>query len=237
MLSLYAKQEIQRLQSQTNHSLDLDDFDDIVKMDALCNAITSKDAPHNDIVDMPVVLGRYELKQPTIGVLEWYNDYYLPLFENNALMADAGLAYALSLSDTPEELWLLKNKRDARKHVKRFLRRLNCTHDELQDVLRSLLSADENAESDEESEGNAGALIAMLCREYGHSPQYWLWEAPVGIVNAFVADYAGRIEAETEQIRNASKGANKPPPAESRKQKFLALREHTNMMRDKWQKM
>ena len=114
MLSLYAKQEIERLQAQTNHSLTIDDFDDIEKMNELCDAITSKEAPHNDIVDMPVVLGCYELKQPSIGVLEWYNDYYLPLFENNALMADAGLAYALSLSDTPEELWLLKNKRDAK---------------------------------------------------------------------------------------------------------------------------
>jgi hypothetical protein len=182
-------------------------------------------------------LGRYELKQPTIGVLEWYNDYYLPLFQDNALMADAGLAYALSLSDTPEELWLLKNKRDSKRHVKRFLRRLSCSHEELQTVLKKLLGSNDSEPDEDASKGNAGALVAMLCREYGHSPKYWLWEAPVGIINAFVADYVGRIEAETEQIRNASKGANKPPPAESRKAKFLALREHKNQMRDKWQKM
>jgi len=236
MLSLYAKKELQNLQNQTSHSLTVEDFDDIARLNELCLAITDNAEPENDIVDMPVVLGDYQLKQPTIGVLEWYNEYYLPLFESDPLMADGGLAFALSLSDTPRALWELNNKKDVKRAVKRFLRRLNCNHKDLQATLIKLLGAD-GSEDEEKGEGSAGRLVAMLCREYGHSPTYWLWEAPLGFINTFVYDYVARVEAETESVRNASKGASKPPPSESRVKKFKALREHTNNMRDKWQKM
>ena len=236
MLSQYAKQELRSLQDQTSHSLDIDDFDDITRLEELCHAITDNSEPDNDILDMPVTLGGYQLKQPSIGVLEWYNEYYLPLFDTDPLMADGGLAFALSLADTPAELWELNDKKAVKKAVKRFLRRLSCTHQELQDVLIQLLGVKEN-EGESKGEGSAGRLVAMLCKEYGHTAHYWMWEAPIGYINTFVHDYVARVEAETESVRNASTGASKPPPAESRVKKFKALRDHTNMMRDKWQKM
>jgi len=238
MLSLFAKTELQKLIAETNHRLTVEDFDDVDKLNKLCNAITNNDDPVNDIVDMPVCIGGYELKQPSVGVLEWYNGYFLPLFDTNPLIADAGLAYALTLSDTPAQLWEMKDKRECKKRVKRFLRRLSCTHQELQDALIKLLGVSEESEKDEENKGTAGRLIAMLCREYGHSPDYWLWEAPIGLINTFVADYVARIEAETEAARNATKDAkHKPAPSESRVKKFDALRKHLNVVRDKWQKM
>lgn len=236
MLSLFAKQEAQRLLRETGHSLTIDDFDDINKLDELCRAITESDVCNADILDMPVCVGGVELRQPSIGVLEWYNDYFLPMFSDNGLIADGGLAYALSLSDTPEELWLLKNKRDCRKHVKRFLRRLKCTHQELQDAITSVLGLN-CEEGGDDGESSSGRLIAMLCREYGHSPKYWLWEAPLGLINTFTHDYVARVEAEIEQARKASSGAQKPAPAPSRIKKFDELRKHVNELRDKWQKM
>jgi len=235
MLSLYAKQELERLLSQTNHSLSLADFDDVNRLNDLCNAITDDKEPVNDIIDMPVVVGGYHLKQPTIGVLEWYNDFFLPLFESNPLLADGGLAFALSLSDAPEQLWKLDSKRLVKKEVKRFLRRMKCSHQELQDSIIGLLGVNESEPSDDDK-CNAGALIAMLCKEYGHTVDYWLWEAPIGIINTFVQDYISRAEAEVEAARNAT-ATNKPPPAKSRQLKFKALRDFTNELRDKWQKM
>ena len=235
MLSQYAKQELRNLQSQTKHSFDLDDFDDIARLDELCCAITDNSDPDNDILDMPVTLGCYQLKQPTIGILEWYNEYYLPLFDADPLLADGGLAFALSLTDTPWALWELNDKRKVKRKVKKFLRQLSCTHQELQDVLIKLLGVKES-NSDSGEKGSAGRLIAMLCKEYGHTAHYWMWEAPVGYINTFVHDYVARVEAETENVRNASKGSDKPPPAASRVKKFKALREHTTMMRDKWLK-
>jgi len=235
MLSLYAKQELQNLLTETNHSLSVDDFDDITRLNELCLAITDNKSPENDILDMPVVIGGYQLKQPSIGVLEWYNKFYLPLFTNDPLMADGGLAYALSLSDCPEELWELKDIKTCKKEVRRFLRRLKCTHDELQDAIKVLLSIDEHAEPEDGEGAGAGRLIAMLCKEYGHTAGYWLWEAPIGIINTFVNDYVQRVEMEQEAARNACK-TNKPPPAESRIRKFKAMRDHKNQMRDKWQK-
>jgi len=240
MLSLYAKQEAQKILTETSHSLCLDDVADIVKLDKLCKDITDNTDPINDIIDMPICVGGYQLKQPTIGILEWYNEYYLPMFDNDALMADAGLAYALSLADTPKMLWDLPNVKSTKREVKRFIRGLGCSHAELQDALKRVLNiqnTDEvNDDSDEADKQNAGRLIAMLCKEYGHTAPYWLWECPIGMINTFVSCYVARIEAETESVRNACK-TNKPAPAESRKKKFKALRDHTNMMRDKWQKM
>ena len=236
MLSLYAKQELQSLLTETNHSLSIEDFDDITRLNELCLAITDNKSPDNDIIDMPVCIGGYQLKQPTIGVLEWYNGFYLPLCTNDPLLADAGLAYALTLSDNPNQLWELENVSVCKKTVRKFLRRLNCTHSELQETIKTLLVIDDQAEPDEPSDSCAGRLIAMLCKEYGHSVQYWLWEAPIGIINTFVDDYTDRAEAEVEAARNACK-TNKPPPAESRIKKFKALRDSKAQMRDKWQKM
>ena len=236
MLSLYAKQELKQLMEQTNHSLTIDDFDDVARLNNLCNAITDDSEPINDIIDMPVVVGGYQLKQPTIGILEWYNDFYLPMFETNPLMADAGLAFALSLSDTPSQLWELDSKRAVKREVKRFLRRLSCSHIELQEVLVKLLGIKDDEPKAEGDKGNAGGLIAMLCKEYGHTVDYWLWDAPIGIINTFVHDYVSRAEAEVEAARNATT-TNKPAPAKSRQLKFKALRDCKNELRDKWQKM
>jgi len=243
MLSLQAKLELKNLLKSTNHSLTVDDFDDIVKLDKLCKAITDNDAPINDIVDMPVVIGGYQLKQPSIGVLEWYNEWYLPMFDHSALMCDAGLAYALSLSDTPDELWKINSKVRAWWRITLFKRKLGCTHEELRVVLKKLLNIsddennDEQSDTEEDEPANTGKLIAILCKEYGHTAPYWLWEAPIGLINTFLYDYNARIEAETENIRNASLGSNKPPPTKSRAMKFKKLREHKATMRDKWQKM
>jgi len=235
MLSLYAKQELTMLMEQTNHSLTIDDIDDVNRLNDLCNAITDDKEKINNIIDMPVVVGGYQLKQPTIGILEWYNDFYLPLFESNPLMADGGLAFALSLSDAPSKLWELNDKGKAKKAVKRFLRGCSCGHQQLQDSIIFLLGGDKE-DSGEDKSGNAGGLIAMLCKEYGHTVDYWLWEAPIGIINTFVDDYVSRAEAEVEAARNATK-TNKPPPAKSRQLKFKALRDCKNELRDKWQKM
>jgi hypothetical protein len=239
MLSVFAKQETTKLLRETKHNLTIDDFDDLEKLNELCLDITRDKEINADIIDMPIHVGGYELKQPTIGILEWYNDFYLPLFRDNALMSDAGLAYALTLSDAPDDLWALNDKRQVRKAVKRFLRRLKCSHEDLQAAIMKLLGARDDAPSDNEesTESFAGKMIAMLCREYGHTANYWLWEAPIGIINTFVNDYIGRVEAENDQLRKSSTGANKPPPTDSKIKKFQALRKHTTQMRDKWQKM
>ena len=246
MLSLQAKLELQNLIKSTNHSLTVDDFDDIVKLDKLCKAITDNESPINDILDMPVRIGGYQLKQPSVGILEWYNDWYLPLFEDSALMSDAGLAYALSLSDAPEKLWEINSKILAWWKVKLFMRRLGCTHEELRIVLKKLLNISEEDKNEDNSkktddnqeaeQADTGKLIATLCKEYGHTAPYWLWEAPIGLISTFVDCIVARVEAETESTRNAC-STNKPPPAATRIKKFKELRYHKNIMRNKWQKM
>ena len=243
MLSLQAKLEMKNLLKSTKHSLTVDDFDDIVKLDKLCKAITDSESPINDIIDMPVVVGGYQLKQPSIGVLEWYNEWYLPMFDGDALMSDVGLAYALSLSDVPTELWNISDKKIVRKNIKLFMRQLGCTHEELRVVQKKLLNISEEDESngkeevqEEDEPENTGKLIAVLCKEYGHTAPYWLWEAPIGLINTFADCNTARVEAEVESTRNAC-STNKPPPAATRIKKFKELREHKNMMRNKWQKM
>jgi len=235
MLSVFAKQEVQKLLRETKHSLTIDDFDDLEKLNELCNAITSPKSEVNNIINMPVCIGGVAIRQPSIGAWEWYNDFLLPMAGDDGLFADAGLAFAMSVDD-PQELWRLADPKECRRTIKAFSKKIGCTHEDLQRIILDILDFKKTDENDKQ-EGNAGELVAVLCREYGNTPQYWLWEAPLGIVSTCIAAYVARIEKDVEAARRSSTGANKPPPTETRIAKFEALRKHKVKMRNKWQKM
>jgi len=246
-LSLFAKNEAMALARKTDHTICLDDFDDIVQLNKLCLIINGITDEEPDILNMPVSIGGYELRQPTLAAMDWYDDYFLPMFEDDAMMCDVGLAMLLHNPDDIDMFWAMNTKKRVKKAVKKFGKQLKCTHVELRAVLVKLLNLedendnedvkDEDKNDDEDNEGGeTGALIAMLCREYGNSPKYWLWEAPIGMLKTYYDAYIFRVEQEVQSMRASIKKGAKPPPSPTMVKKFEDLRDHTNKMRDKWLK-
>lgn len=234
-LTKYAEVEIRKLCEQTSHKITLEDFNDLTKLNDLCAAVLDNSAEHNDVIDMPVRVGPYRIHKPTIGALEWFGEYAEKWFSDNGYLLDCALAYVLTLSDLPGDLWELEDKKTAYRRIKRWMRKLDITHEELQAQLISVLGVSDKDGQGKDKAGDAGKLVAMLCREYGHTVEYWLWEAPVSIITLFANDYISRIEAENDAARAAATGLNKPPMSDSKCRRIGEMRNFVRELRDKWQ--
>jgi hypothetical protein len=183
---------------------------------------------------MPVRVGPYILHQPKLGALQWFNERAVQWFGDDGLLLDKSLAYALSRSCYPDDLWELENKAVAKLKILFWARRLDCTHQELSDALLSVLKVDAEGKDVDDDPNSNGKLIAMLCREYGHEADYWMWESPLSIITTFVNDYVSRIEAENAAARKAASPGSKPPMSDTKLKRISDMRAFVKELREKW---
>ena len=253
-LSKYCKSEIASLMEDTGHVLTLEDYSDIVELDKLCMIVNGEWEEHNKIFDFPIDVGGVKLRQPVLGAVEWYEEVCCPAMRDDVEMIDIALAMIMTDPGNKHEYWEISDPREIWKAVKRFKRTLKCTHDELREAIAENMGVkvsdiwitadgDKPEETDEDrakreekgKESTSSILVCVLTKEYGNSPSYWMWEAPIGIVNTMYSALVCRIEAEREDVRRQCKGNDKPPPAESVLLKFEAMRDKIKAMREKWQ--
>ena len=76
------------------------------------------------------------------------------------------------------------------------------TLEELEGVLLYRLGKGSN----DGGKSDYGAVIALLCKEYGSTPDYWMHEASLGMVETLLNDFQRRQDAEIAQMKKDSKG-------------------------------
>jgi hypothetical protein len=81
-----------------------------------------------------------------------------------------------------------------------------------------------------------GALVAVLLREYGGTPDQWLYETPVEKISALVDQYVHRINAENDASLSSSNGNGKAvaPVPTAKLHALRAYRIKTNELKEKW---
>ena len=132
-----------------------------------------------------------------------------------------------------------EDKRKAMKSLRRFIRRSNCKASDLRDIFEKCAgkSVGKNADGDgSEKSESYGGLVACLVREFGQSPDYWLYEASVDKVMEFYDQIMARVMAEEEASRSASAGAGKAvaPKVTPKLRAFKAFRDKAHELREKW---
>jgi len=253
-LDRYTQAELSAILEETGHVLTLDDFSDIVELNQLCMLVNGEWEEHNRVLDFPVLVGGVKLYQPKLGALEWYESLCVPALGDDIELCDIALAMIMSDPELIDGYYDIADPNQIKKVVKAFKRRLHCRHDELRFGIAQAFGREisdiwivEDERSDDKDDGDSGdgsnadkkndtsgILICVLTREYGNSPEYWLWQAPLGVVNTMYQAIVARVEQEREDVRRQCKGGGKPPPAESVIAKFQAMRKKINEMRDKW---
>lgn len=226
-----AKQEVEKLLSQTEHHLTLDDFALLQELNDAAERVTNPKGETSDFPSLPVRLGKYLIAAPTISISQWYNDCAIEWWGQTGL-ADLALGFALQVHITGPWLWE-QDRKTLERAVKKFARGLNCTPEEYERILKTVLPMSDSEEQGGDSEGY-GPLIALLCKEYSSTPDYWVHEANIETIQTLVESYMEGLEAEFRQVQKASKQSSLPPFKTPKMAALETFRSKSNLVREAW---
>lgn len=200
--------EVQSLLNDTGHQLQLSDIPDIIELNELAEQVTSNAGAYSDIHSWPVKCGKLLLKPLTLGKMAWYNNCALKWFSDDIESSGTVLAFLLSLDNDERFVWSLTNPQDAILAINEWEKTVDATPAELAAaidfVLQSSKKTDQNTES---AKDDHGPLIAMLCREYGNTPNYWLYQASINVIRALTDEHVRKINQEiASHNKSAPKG-------------------------------
>jgi hypothetical protein len=132
--------------------------------------------------------------------------------------------------------------------VLKFWRSLHVSEEDFYAALARVLPYREviaEAEDDEEiGEDICGPTCSLLAREFGESPKYWLFEAPIDLATAMTADYTERMQREADAARKQrsakgkhSSGTRSPgaPQATPKMYAQKKLRTYCKALEKRWQ--
>ena len=233
------KRSMQKLSKETNHQITIDDFEDIFALNLIADKVLTPHVGSDDmaILNIPIKCGNAYLSRPKLGAALWVKERLCDWFSDEPDMIDIGSVYCLSMGDNPQKLWEIETKKECRKILRKWWRGLTCTDDELQSTLESLSC--NNVDDEKKSDPcGYGPIISLMCREYGNTAEYWMWEASPELINTHIADYIKRNESEVEASYRASlKGKNpKPPPNILKYRANATFAKKANEIRLKWLK-
>ena len=139
-LTMATKMEVKSLIEETSHVLAVEDFDDIHKLDAINRRIAEgEDCAESIAAKRAVRVGNILLEKPCIGAVEWY-EAHVEWFADDAALCDCAFVFA-SKAKHPRTLWGLTDRKRARRAVRRFMRGLSCTSEELQEGFARLFGS------------------------------------------------------------------------------------------------
>ena len=218
----------------TNHVVVVEDFERIFKLNDLALKYTSLDKEaEGNILGRPVPCGNIVLYPLTLGSAKWIEDCVMEWFPKSPVYANLAMAYALSRSNKPGELWELKNKREAKKAILRFWRKCGCRMKQLEAALVGMFPDVDSADEDDVN-ANYGPLIAMLCKEYGRDPDYWMWDASYDMVMALIKSRECQAKAEWNALKSSAKGSDMPAMPGSMLARFKAYKDFRAKIEHEW---
>lgn len=214
------RQKLTVMMAKTGHVLDVEDFDDIAELDRLAKQITDPGSGINSPLTEHAVYVRgvpvYPLTLAHLTYLDEAPDL-LTLTESDRI---ALMLWAVTQAEITDAHY---DPEPTRKELRKWARSCRWTEKDIAGVMDMRYRRMVEADGDTPKEGTDSALIGLLCREYGDTPDYWIHRAPVGVIEACVADWSRQQEAQAAAYRRSAGGKGKavaPPPSP----KFVAMR-------------
>lgn len=244
-----AKEKLQTLLAETGHVLVLDDYEQLSQLNLLAlSVVRPTDQEELDILNLPIACGKYLMRQPTLAKMEWLRRCAYEWWEPDLISIATG--YVCTLPDSENAIAALHSRDIAEAAVLKFWKSLHIKEEDFYAALERVLPYSGGGDEYEESEGLDGEDIcgptcSLLSREYGGRPDYWLFEAPIGLSRAMTSDYVERMQREEEASRKARgsakgshKGGTRRPEAPLPTPKMYAqkrLRRYCDALRGRWQ--
>lgn len=247
-----AQERARSLLAETGHVLVLDDYEHLSTLNELSLRVLEPEDPDElSLLNLPIGCGRHLLRQPTLAKLEWLKTCAQNWWDTETVAIATG--YVCTLPDNEQALALLYAPNVAEKAVYKFWRSLHVPSEDFYAALERVLPYNGGVETELEVDGDdegeeggniCGPTASLLSREYGGSPAYWLFEAPIGLSQSMTADYIERMQREAEQARKrqASTGHHRggtrradPPAPTPKMYAQKRLRNYCNALRERWQ--
>lgn len=195
----------------------VDDFADIAHLNTLAAALDHPDLETRlSILHSPVTVGDVTLRRLSVAAEEWlaeHRDWF-----TSSRMETLALAYVMS--HKAHDVLSLGGRVEAWARIRAWSLTVRASFDALAEGVAALLlarapetpeSAKPGKDTPEAETAGCGALVALLVREYGHTVDYWLFEAPADLARYLIeGDFLPRRRAEEQAYRSASTKISAP---------------------------
>ena len=229
-----SKRLLNEMLTETGHVLDAEDFDDIAELDRLAAEVADpRSGIDSPLMNHAVFFRRVPVYPLTLAHLTYLDE----VSELIGIKSDAErILSMLWITTIPEIRDEHYDGVGARKRFKAWARKSPWTPADIDAILDLRYSRILSNQEPTSAENKDGALIGMLTREYGETPEYWMREAPIGVIESCVADWNAQQEAQAAAFRKANKGAAVAPAPSPKFVAMRKLRECAERIKAKWQK-
>lgn len=242
------KSAIKKLVSETSHALSVEDYDLIERLDLIAEKISGVSRVERRLLNQPFDVAGIRFYPLTVAKSMWYIEKVAE-WEIPVVYQDGFYFWLLTLPLNDESLTEFSEYKAANKAMKKMAKSLHLTRDEITDICskccgieanKAVNDSESNDDSDSVKKGRNvfGGMIAALIREFGQSPEYWLYECPIDQLNEMYAQLVARVNAEDESVR-ASSGKKGKAIAPRATPKLFALKEFRDEVKKiglKWSK-
>lgn len=181
------------------------DWDDLRRIEALAakSSLTDRQGLLRLVEEPAVRLLGLTFHRLTIGAEAFCRQAEQHLFSNAS--RNLLYAYALVHARTPrEDLWpLMSDPAALHRRLKEWKRDVGLTHEEVARCL-AYIETDDRARAGVAAAGEKpdyGETVTALVREFGQTPEYWIWDCPGDEIEMLVAS-ASRSAAEEAKASN-----------------------------------
>ena len=230
------KNAISNLQRTTGHVLSVADFDDIEALDSLAEKMNGVSSVERRLLNSPFELCGIKFYPLTVAKSLWVKEK-AELWDIPDENMDGFTFWILTIPLGAEALEKYETKKSADKAMRKLARRMHFTFEEINTICNRCLGVSENAQNDGKKSNTAfGGMIACLIREYGQSPEYWLYEASVEMISEMYDQILIKAMAEEDAHRQSAtkNGQAKAPSATPKLRAFKAFRDKAQELSEKW---
>ena len=216
-----SKRRLTEILSRTGHVLVAEDFDDIIELDQLAAEVADPQSGiDSPLMNHAVYFRGVPVYPLTLAHLTFLDEAtaLLGLDDDSKVLA---MLWATTIKEITDDHYNPDTMRAAFKAWARYSKWNTADIDAVLELRYGKMITASQPDRSKNKDNGDGALIGLLAREYGESPRYWMQEAPLGVIEACVADWNARQESQAESYRRANKGAAAPPAPSP---KFVAMR-------------
>jgi len=180
----------------------VNDFDDIEALDKLANSVTGVSKIERRLLNSPFELGGILFYPLTVAKSLWFTEK-VKEWDIDDSLTDALMFWVLTVPIKTDALDQYETYKSVDRAMRKMAKKMHFTHAEINEVCSRCIgdvSGDTETESSSDS-ANFGGMVACLIREFGQSPDYWLYETPIEKIHVLYAQIIARVSQE----ENASK--------------------------------
>jgi len=213
----------------------IEDYDDLAELNGHARDCESPRPSRvtDAILDYPITCAGLKFFDLTIAARLWCRDIAFPALEEHPILHGMAVPFAMCNRTKLGEI-------TEPSQVKRavwtwtFMKCRKLTQDQLSNILSWFGLIEPEGQDDptpDTSESDYGNVLAILTREYGGKPEYWIFDAPAEVVQVCINDVITKAFFEHQAMEKANQGAGRNAKAIAPDPNSPQVRAHTLFIR------